>query len=213
MMKQRFYRVVLFGVVAMVAASAWGWAQEAAPGSAVPPPARQHVYAPEQEGWFLFTLWCLYYVLVWLVGIAGLVMPLVLWWSRRSTQQGQSRRFAATDAAGAAVLLLSVAAYFFAYQWHVLLLVPIFGLAYMQKPHAEPLPLPAYMRAADAWVHFASLGHFSLLKPTILGGEPRTPGRGAKLLAVFLLPLWVVFAPYWLALLCLVGFCRHYTTR
>ncbi|MBR1998448.1 MAG: hypothetical protein IJ993_08525 [Akkermansia sp.] len=204
----------LSGVFAMVVVSAVAAAQDAVPVGAVPPSVPQYAYASEQEGWFLAAVFWLYYVLVWLVAVAGVVMVAVLWRRRVFSPAGQRRVFVATDAAGAAVLLLSVAAYFFAYQWHVLLLLPLFCLAYWQRADGARTAEPAYMRVADACVYFASLGRFALLKPAGAGGVPRSALRwDAKLWAVLLLPLWVVFAPYWLALLCILGFWRNYATR
>lgn len=198
----------------MVVTSAVAAAQDAAPGGALPPSVPQYAYAPEQEGWLLSTVFWLYYVLVWLVAVAGVVMVFVLWRQRAFFSAGQRRVFVATDAAGAAVLLLSVAAYFLAYQWHVLLLLPVFCLAYWQKTDGSPMAEPVYMRVADACVYFATLGCFALLKPVGVCSVPRpAPRWGAKLWAVLLMPLWVVFAPYWIAVLCILGFYRNYATR
>ncbi len=213
-MIKRYCKMGLLGAVAMVVASAVAVAQDATPGRGVPPSVPQYAYAPEQEGWFLATVFWLYYVLVWLVAVAGVVMAVVLWRQHAFLHTGKRRVFVATDAAGAAVLLLSVAAYFMAYRWHVLLLLPLFCLAYWQKTDDACPAEPVYMRVADACVYFATIGRFALLKPAERSFVPRPALRwDVKLLAVLLLPLWVVFAPYWLAVLCILGFCRNYAKR
>ena len=78
-MIKRCSKMGLSGVVAMVVVSAVAAAQDAVPVGAVPPSVPQYAYAPEQEGWFLAAVFWLYYVLVWLVAVAGVVMVAVLW--------------------------------------------------------------------------------------------------------------------------------------